>query len=94
MHRAEREFALRAASGCSHPVSANRVGASLLVIGFCLGLTGCAEDLTYPSVAGIADVGTVLSREERQKAVEELQKQQNHAASGRTEVADATTNSD
>jgi len=50
--------------------------------------------LSYPSVAGISDIGTVLSREERQKTVEDLQKQQNHAASGRTEVADTKSKSD
>jgi hypothetical protein len=94
MHRTEREFELRAASECNRPVRAGRVGASLLALGFCLSLAACAEDLSYPSVAGISDIGTVLSREERQKTVEDLQKQQNHAASGRTEVADTKSKSD
>jgi hypothetical protein len=94
MHRTEQEFALRAASDCNRPVRAGRVGASLLVVGFCLSLAACAEDLSYPSVAGISDVGRVLTPEERQKTVEELQRQQNHAASVRTEVASTVAKSD
>jgi len=93
MHRTEQAFALRAASKSKRPIRA-RVGASLFVIGFCLGLAACAEDASYPSVANISDLGTVLTKEERQKTVEELQKQQNHAASGRKELADAKTKSD
>ena len=39
-------------------------------------LTACAEDPKYPSLSKISDLGTILTPEERQKAVEDLQKQE------------------
>lgn len=55
-------------------------------IGLCAGLASCADDSSYPSVAKIADVGTVLTPEERQKVLDNLQKQ-NRARVGLAEAS-------
>ena len=46
-----------------------------IAIALCAGLTACAEDRNYPSLSKISDLGSILTPQERQKAVEELQKQ-------------------
>jgi uncharacterized membrane protein YgcG len=51
------------------------LGASLAVAAICVGLTACAEDPKYPSLSKISDLGSILTPEERQKAVQDLQKQ-------------------
>ncbi|HWJ17399.1 MAG TPA: hypothetical protein VNR65_01605 [Geobacterales bacterium] len=51
-------------------------GASLAVAAMCAGLTACAEDPKYPSLSKIDDLGTILTPEERQKAVQDLQRQE------------------
>ncbi len=74
MLRAYTKFALRAEFKSSMARAA-RFGASVFVaIGLCTGVTACADDGGYPNLARISDVGTVLTPEERQKAVEDLQK--------------------
>jgi hypothetical protein len=40
------------------------------------GLSSCAESPNYPSLSKITDLGTILSPEERQKAVQDMQKQE------------------
>jgi hypothetical protein len=88
MLRAYPKFALRAEykAKCA---SVARFGASgLVALGLCLGLAACVDDGNYPDIAKISDVGTVLTPEERQKAVEDLQKQNRH----RTRTSDASKN--
>ena len=51
------------------------VAAKGLAITLCIGLAACAEDRNYPSLSKISDLGSILTPLERQKAVEELQKQ-------------------
>ena len=84
MHRACYKFVLRAGFDTVKLKIAS-LGASLLVAAMCAGLTACAEDPRYPSLSKISDLGTILTPEERQKAVEDLQKQeQAHADSMKT----------
>jgi hypothetical protein len=83
MLRAYAKFALRA----EFKVKTARSAASgLAALGLCLVLAACADDGSYPNLAKISDVGTVLTPEERQKAVEDLQKQ------NRTRTSDASKN--
>ena len=49
--------------------------ARFLAVTLCVGLPACAENRNYPSLSTITDLGSVLTPQERQKAVEELQKQ-------------------
>ncbi len=72
MRRACGEFALRAEFGAGRPRRLGRAAAALIAAGLCAGLASCADDGAYPSLAKIEDVGTVLTPEERQKAVEDL----------------------
>ena len=51
------------------------VAAKGLAITLCIGLAACAEDRNYPSLSKISELGGILTPLERQKAVEELQKQ-------------------
>jgi hypothetical protein len=46
-----------------------------IAIMLCVGLAACAEDRNYPSLSKISDLGSILTPQERQKAVEDLQKQ-------------------
>ncbi len=80
MHRAFYKFVLRA--GCNTEVlKVASLGASLVAVALCAGLTACADDPKYPSLSKISDLGTILTPEERQKAVQDLQKQdQAHSA--------------
>lgn len=48
----------------------------LLITGFCLGLQACAsQDPSWPVIGKVSDLTNILSPEERQKAVADLQKQ-------------------
>lgn len=75
MHRACHKFVLRAGFN-TEKLKIASLGASLAVAAMCAGLTACAEDPRYPSLSKISDLGTILTPEERQKAVEDLQKQE------------------
>jgi hypothetical protein len=80
MHRAFQEFVLRA-SIVAEKLKIAGLGAGIVTATMCTGLTACAEDPKYPSLAKISDLGSILTPEERQKAVEDLQKQdQAHSA--------------
>jgi hypothetical protein len=48
----------------------------LAALGLCFQLAACAQDQNYPSVAKISDVDNVLTPEERQKTLQDLQKAQ------------------
>jgi uncharacterized membrane protein YgcG len=74
MHRAWYKFVLRAGFDTEKWKIAS-LGASLAAAAICAGLTACAEDPKYPSLSKISDLGTILTPEERQKAVQDLQKQ-------------------
>jgi hypothetical protein len=75
MHRACHKFVLRAGFN-TEKLKIASLGAGLAVAAMCAGLTACAEDPRYPSLSKISDLGTILTPEERQKAVEDLQKQE------------------
>ncbi len=74
MHRAFHKFVLRAGFDTRKRRVAS-LGSSLMAAAICAGLTACAEDPKYPSLSKISDLGSILTPEERQKAVEDLQKQ-------------------
>ncbi len=80
MHRAYCKFVLRAGFDIEKRKVAS-LGAGLMAVAVCVGLSACAEDPKYPSLAKISDLGSILTPEERQKAVEDLRKQdQAHSA--------------
>ena len=80
MHRACYKFVLRAGFD-TEKLKIASLGASLTVAVICAGLSACAEDPKYPSLSKISDLGAILTPEERQKAVQDLQKQdQEHSA--------------
>jgi hypothetical protein len=80
MHRAYCKFVLRAWVVVEKLKIAS-LGVGIVAATICTGLTACADDPRYPSLAKISDLGSILTPEERQKAVEDLQKQdQAHSA--------------
>lgn len=89
MHRTYCKFALRAGLNVTKQQRVVRAAAGLFAIALCAGLCACAEDMNYPSIAKIADIGRVLTPEERQKAVEDLQKQDQAHANGAVKTASA-----
>ena len=72
MHRAYCKFALRVGIVAE---KLKIVSLGIVTATMCAGLTACAEDPKYPSLSKISDLGGILTPEERQKAVEDLQKQ-------------------
>ena len=87
MHRAYCKFVLRAA-GVAESLKIASLGAAVFAASLCIGLVGCAEDPKYPSLAKISDLGSILTPEERQKAVQDLQKQdQAHSSAGAVQTA-------
>ena len=48
--------------------------AAAFALALCAGLGGCASGQEWPSVAKISDVGNVMTPEQRQKALEDMQK--------------------
>ncbi len=54
-----------------------RFAAAGMAIALCASLAACAETTSaYPNLAKIADAENILTPEERQKALEDMQKQQ------------------
>ena len=86
MHRAFYKFVLRVVF-CIEKLNVASLGASLMAVAICAGLTACAEDSKYPTIAKITDLGNILTPEERQKAVEDLQKQDQAHSSGAVQTA-------
>ncbi len=86
MHRACHKVVLRAGFNVEKLKFAS-LWASLMAVAMCAGLTACAEDLKYPSLAKITDLGNILTPEERQKAVQDLQKQDQAHSSGAVQTA-------
>ena len=74
MHRAYCKFALRVGV-VAKKLKIAALGAGIVTATMCAGLTACADDPKYPSLSKISDLGSILTPEERQKAVEDLQKQ-------------------
>ena len=48
--------------------------AAAFALALCAGLGGCASGPEWPSVSKISDVGNVMTPEERQKALEDMRK--------------------
>ena len=90
MLRAFYKFVLRVAC-CIEKGKGVSFGASLLAIGMCAGLAACADDPKYPSLGKISDLENILSPAERQKTVQDLQKQdQAHTATSASAVQTAS----
>jgi uncharacterized membrane protein YgcG len=69
-----------------------RIAAVAAALFVCAGLTACAEDPKYPSLAKITGLENILSPEERQKAVQDLQKQEeNHSSDASKAIAKRDT---
>ena len=69
-----------------------RITAGAGALFLCAGLTACAEDHNYPSLAKITGLENILSPEERQKAVQDLQKQEeNHSSDASKAIAKRDT---
>ena len=47
---------------------------AVLLLALCGGLSACAEDRNYPSLSKVSDLGSILTPQEQQKFVSELQK--------------------
>jgi hypothetical protein len=75
MHRACGEFASRAEYRSQTPHRLQQAAAAIIALGLCAGLTSCTDDGAYPNLAKIEDIGRVMTPEERQKAVANLQRQ-------------------
>jgi hypothetical protein len=54
--------------------TAARAAAAAFALALCAGLGGCASSQDWPSVAKISDVGNVMTPEQRQKALDDMQK--------------------
>lgn len=69
IHQEGELFALR-----SIGVSAGRLAACAIALAICAGLQGCSSDPDWPTLGKISDLGNVMTPEERQKAMQDLQK--------------------
>ena len=56
------------------PRSMAGAAAALAALALCGGLSACAEDRNYPSLSKVSDLGSILTQQEQQKFVSELQK--------------------
>jgi hypothetical protein len=54
--------------------TAGPAAGAAFALALCAGLGGCASGPEWPSVAKISDVGNVMTPEQRQKALEDMQK--------------------
>ena len=77
MHRAYEKVGLRAGFKNEKRQRWAFAAASVFAFALCTGLAGCAEDPSYPGLSRISDLGTILTPEERQKTVDDLQKNAN-----------------
>ncbi len=89
MHRAFYKFVLRAAFVAVKGEIVS-LWAGLAAVAICAALAACAEDPKYPSLAKITDLGSILTPEERQKAVQDLQKQEQAHSAGGVQTASAS----
>ncbi|MGO8955131.1 MAG: hypothetical protein ACLQF2_17645 [Rhodomicrobium sp.] len=51
-----------------------QIAAAGVAFALCAGLQACTSDPTWPSLAKVTDLTNILTPEERQKAVQDLQK--------------------
>ena len=61
------------------------LAAAVLALAFCAGLGACASDPDWPTLGKISDLSNVMTPEQRQKALQDLQKgdqAQNSSATG------------
>ncbi len=54
--------------------TAGFAAAAAFALALCTGLGGCTSGPEWPSVAKISDVGNVMTPEQRQKALQDMQK--------------------
>ena len=75
-HEAGKALALRIGYWMGTRSHYARLAAGCSMIVFCAGLSGCADESRYPTLSKISDLENILSPEERQKAMQDLQKQE------------------
>ena len=51
-----------------------KTGAAILALAICAGLGACASDPGWPTMGKISDMSNVMTPEQRQKALQDLQK--------------------
>ena len=59
----------------AQPRSMASMAAMLAALALCVGVSACAEDRNYPCLSKVSDLGSILTPQERQKFVNELQKE-------------------
>ncbi len=73
LYRRGKGVALRSlCKGNRHRIS--RLAAICIALPLCAGLPACTSDPSWPTLGKVSDLGNVMTPEERQKAVQELQK--------------------
>jgi hypothetical protein len=58
-----------------------------LVLALCAGLQACASDPSYPSLAKITGLDSAMGPDERQKAIQDIQKNDPNAANATAKAA-------
>ncbi len=51
-----------------------RLGAACIALSLSAGLPACSSDPAWPTLGKVTDIGNVMTPEERQKALQDLQK--------------------
>jgi hypothetical protein len=67
-------FASRFGDGKAASRRLRQLLAGGVALAICAGIQGCASDQSWPSLAKITDISNVMTPEQRQKALQELQK--------------------
>jgi hypothetical protein len=52
----------------------HRLAAAAIALSLAAGLPGCSSDPGWPALGKVSDLGNILTPEERQKAVQDMQK--------------------
>jgi hypothetical protein len=83
-YRKEEKAALRSASNGTVAGRLRAIATAGLVLGLCAGLQACAGDPTWPSIGKITDLDNIMTPEERQKAVQDIQKDDPNQSGSKT----------
>ncbi len=59
-----------------------RLAAACIALTLSAGLSACTSDPAWPALGKITDIGSVMTPEERQKALQDLQNQGNNNTAG------------
>jgi hypothetical protein len=73
-HKDRRRDALRCVNGGKAGRTLLRGAAIGICFALCAGLQACSSDPSWPTLSKISDLGNIMTAEERQKALQDLQK--------------------